>query len=63
MPVADDATGSPTDRVSPTSCPGCRGSGANTGHAGPLADDLQLGDGVGALQVGGDEQRGVALRP
>ena len=30
-------------------------------HAGPLADDLELGDGVGALQVGGDEQRGVAL--
>ena len=30
-------------------------------HAGPLADDLQLGDRVGPLQVGGDEQRGVPL--
>ena len=30
-------------------------------HAGPLADDLELGDGVRALQVGGDEDRGVAL--
>ncbi len=32
-------------------------------HAGTLADDLELGDGVGALKVGGDEDRGVALRP
>jgi hypothetical protein len=30
-------------------------------HPGALADDLELGDGVGALQVGGHEQRGVAL--
>src|SRR3712207_8454731 len=29
--------------------------------AGPLADDLQLVDRVGALQVGGDQQRRVAL--
>ena len=28
-------------------------------HAGALAHHLQLGDGVGPLQVGGDEQRGV----
>ena len=32
-------------------------------HAGPLTDDLELGHGVGALEVGGDEQRGVALAP
>ena len=31
--------------------------------AGLLADDLQLLDGVGALEVAGDEQRRVALRP
>ena len=30
-------------------------------HAGALAGDLELGDGVGSLQVGGDEQRGVSL--
>ena len=32
-------------------------------HAGALTDDLELGDGVGALEVGGDEHRGVALAP
>ena len=37
------------------------GLGSEHRDAGPLADDLELGDGVGALQVGGDEQRGVAL--
>ena len=42
------ATGSPTPLP---------GSGAKTGDPGPLADDLQLVDGVGALEVGGDEQR------
>ena len=31
------------------------------GHAGLVADDLQLGHRVGPLQVGGDEQRLVAL--
>ena len=31
--------------------------------AGPLADDLQLVDGVGALQVGGDEQRACGPAP
>jgi hypothetical protein len=30
-------------------------------HPGALRHDLQLGDGVGALQVGGHEQRRVAL--
>ena len=49
---ATTATGSPTPLP---------GSGAKTGDAGPLADDLELGDGVGALEVGGDEQRRVAL--
>ena len=43
---------------SPTPLPG---SGAKTGDAGLLADDLQLGDGVRALEVGRDQQRGVAL--
>ena len=36
-------------------------SGANTRHAGPLADHLQLVDGVRALQVGRDQHRRVAL--
>ena len=30
-------------------------------HTGALADDLQLLDGVGALQVGGDQHDGLAL--
>ena len=35
--------------------------GREDGHAGALADDLELGDGVGALEVGGDEERRVPL--
>ena len=37
------------------------GLGGEDRHAGPLADHLQLGDRVGPLQVGGDQDRGVAL--
>ena len=37
------------------------GLGREHRHAGLLADDLQLRDGVGALEVGRDEQRGVAV--
>ena len=37
------------------------GLGGEHRHAGPLADHLQLGDRVRPLQVGGDEQRRVAL--
>ena len=37
------------------------GLGGEHRDAGPLAVDLELVDGVGALQVGGDEQRAVAL--
>ena len=46
---------------------GCRAAGdvpgvrGEDGDAGPLADDLELVDGVRALQVAGHEQRGVAL--
>ena len=36
-------------------------SGAKNGEAGALSDDLELGDGVGALEVGRDEERRVAL--
>ena len=46
------ATGSPTPLP---------GSGAKTGDAGALAVDLELVDGVGALQVGGDQHRLLAL--
>ena len=46
------ATGSPTPLP---------GSGAKTGHADPLAVDLELADGVRPLQVGGDQQRALAL--
>ena len=45
---------------SPTPLPGLGGEDV---HAGPLADDLQLVDRVGALQVGRDQQRRVALAP
>ena len=37
------------------------GLGREDRHAGLLADDLQLGDGVRALEVGGDQERRVAL--
>ena len=37
------------------------GLGREDGDAGLLADDLQLGDGVRALEVGRDEQRRVAV--
>ena len=37
------------------------GLGREHRDAGALADDLELGHGVGALEVGGDEQRGVPL--
>ena len=66
---ATTATGSPKDRVpSPESSDGVVAAdvaalGREHRHAGPLADDLELGDGVGALEVGGDEQRGVPLAP
>ena len=33
------------------------------GHAGALADHLELGDGVGALQVAGHQHGAVALAP
>jgi hypothetical protein len=36
-------------------------SGAKTGTPARWPDDLQLGDGIGALEVGGDEQRRVPL--
>ena len=52
MPLRATATGSPTPLP---------GSGAKTVHAGLLADDLQLRDRVGPLQVGGHQQRGVPL--
>ena len=37
------------------------GLGREDGYAGALADDLELVDGVGALEVGGDEHRLLAL--
>ena len=51
-PARATATGSPTPLP---------GSGAKTGDAGPLAVDLELVDRVGPLQVGGDQQRALAL--
>ena len=47
-----------TSTGSPTPFPG---SGAKVGDPGPLADDLQLGDRVGPLQVAGHQQRRVPL--
>ena len=52
------STSRPPSTGSPTPLPG---SGAKTGDPGPLAEHLQLLDGVGALQVGGDQQRRCAL--
>ena len=52
-----DAAARDVDRV-PTPLPG---SGANVGTPGPLADDLQLVDRVGPLQVARHQQRRVAL--
>ena len=69
MPVRDTETGSPNDRVpSPESSDGVVAAdvaalGREDGDAGALADDLELGHGVGALEVGGDEERRVALAP
>src|SRR5690606_17981846 len=37
------------------------GLGRPHGHAGALTDHLELGDGVGTLEVGGDEEGGLAL--
>ena len=59
------ATGSPKERGSPVHRRVVAGDVARLGrehrHAGALADDLQLGDRVRPLQVGGDQQRGVPL--
>ena len=67
MPIRDTVTGSPKDRVpSPGVEDGVVAAhvaalGREDGEAGALADDLELGDGVRALEVGGDEERRVAL--
>ena len=39
------------------------GLGREDGYADPLAVDLELVDGVGALQVGGDQQRASCPAP
>ena len=39
------------------------GLGSEDRDAGALADDLQLVDGVGTLEVGGDQQRAVCPAP
>ena len=58
MPSRATATGSPVAESNSDCAPGC---GAKTGTPARSAVDLELGHGVGALQVGGDQQRAVAL--
>ena len=55
--VRDDRRGRPADRVADA----VARLGREDRDAGPLADDLQLVDRVGALQVAGHQQRRVAL--
>ena len=54
-----DAAAGDRDRVADA----VAGLGGEDLDAGPLAVDLELVDRVGPLQVGGDEQRAVALAP